>query len=294
MKNLTFFFLLFIIFLSPFSSLKAKKKPVLIIYDLTYKSNAFDTQKIHMLSDRIRIIATKSAAYQLLNSEEVKNHIRGYLKESEFSDGVLCDEEKCMEKVASDLGAGVILAGKIEKYGEMITLNLYLKNMITNKITRGSAGDCTKCTMNELITLAEKVTSECLGIKFKKSNIIKIENNSKEIVTFITNKKDHYFSELKDSTNNITLGVFSAIKLIIPLSQVILLLALSTFALLFGKVRIALLINYLFSLYWGYTCNKEYLKTDSELNIYIYFYFTFGILIAVLAVIGFIKSNNNN
>ena len=41
-------------------------------------------------------------------------------------------------------------------------------------------------------------------------------------------------------------------QLSIPPHQIVLLLLLSMFALLFGKVRLALLTNYLFTMYWGY------------------------------------------
>lgn len=51
--------------------------------------------------------------------------------------------------------------------------------------------------------------------------------------------------------------MFFNTDLTIPLNQIILLLLLSTMALLFGKIRIALIINYIFTLTWGYIFNRD-------------------------------------
>lgn len=75
----------------------------------------------------------------------------------------------------------------------------------------------------------------------------------------------------------------------IPLLQVGLLLLLTTLSLLFGWVRLALLINLTFTLYWGYLANREQLGPVIEKMGYISIalYFGFGIAIIVLALIGF-------
>jgi len=75
----------------------------------------------------------------------------------------------------------------------------------------------------------------------------------------------------------------------IPLFQVGLLLLLSTLSLLFGWVRLALLINLTFTLYWGYLANRAQLGPAIEKMGYsfIALYFGFGIAIIVLALIGF-------
>ncbi len=74
----------------------------------------------------------------------------------------------------------------------------------------------------------------------------------------------------------------------VPLSQIFLLLSLSTIALLFGKIKLALLINYLFTLYWGYFLNSELLlSASSQSEIFSYVYFGLGIVVVVLGVIGF-------
>jgi len=43
---------------------------------------------------------------------------------------------------------------------------------------------------------------------------------------------------------------FYATELTIPMSQMVLLLICSTVALLFGRIRLALLVNYLFALFF--------------------------------------------
>jgi len=78
--------------------------------------------------------------------------------------------------------------------------------------------------------------------------------------------------------------VFYSAGVAIPVSQIALLLLVSTAALLFGKVKMALLINYVFTLYWGFLTNEGFMAGSMLFTIS---YFGFGLLIIVLALIGF-------
>ena len=82
---------------------------------------------------------------------------------------------------------------------------------------------------------------------------------------------------------------FSSTELTIPLSQIALLLIFSTGALLFGKVKLALLINYLFTMYWGYIFNRGTILGDQikGLDHFTFLYFGFGLVIVILAAVGF-------
>jgi hypothetical protein len=84
-------------------------------------------------------------------------------------------------------------------------------------------------------------------------------------------------------------------ELTIPLFQIVFLLVLSTVALLFGKVKLALLINYFFTLYWGYGLNMEYLMGSGmiNLNAYTLFYFGFGLCVVVFALVGFLSPSKS-
>ena len=74
-------------------------------------------------------------------------------------------------------------------------------------------------------------------------------------------------------------------ELAIPLFQVGLLLLLSSLALFIGKRQLALMINYLFVLYWGYWLNRDVI--EPRLDLFTLCYFGFGVLIVILALIGF-------
>jgi len=89
---------------------------------------------------------------------------------------------------------------------------------------------------------------------------------------------------------SLSLDFFADTTITIPITQIILFLAISTLTLLFGRAKLALIINYLFILYWGYLCNLE-LYTDlfEEVGYVVYIYFGFGIAFALLAVVGFIS-----
>ena len=88
--------------------------------------------------------------------------------------------------------------------------------------------------------------------------------------------------------------MFINTDLAIPIEQIIFLLLLSTLALLFGKMRIALIINYIFTLYWGYVFNRDKLLVSGfELpEFFTILYFLFGIGVIVMACFAFIFHRN--
>ena len=80
---------------------------------------------------------------------------------------------------------------------------------------------------------------------------------------------------------------FSTAEIFIPVYQLILLLLVSTITLLFGRTKLALIINYLFTLYWGFVFNRE-LLLGHELEYWYLLYWGFGTSIAILAAVGFL------
>jgi hypothetical protein len=82
---------------------------------------------------------------------------------------------------------------------------------------------------------------------------------------------------------------FYATKLSVPLYQIILLLGFSTVALLFGKVKLGLLINFVFTLYWGYFLNRDLMmKHLGNFNHFTAIYFGLGLFLVVIAMLGFL------
>jgi hypothetical protein len=83
--------------------------------------------------------------------------------------------------------------------------------------------------------------------------------------------------------------ILRSTQLAIPLFQVILLLILSTITLLIGRLRLALFINYCFTLYWGYIANLDLFtitEMSSKVSGYTFLYFGSGVVIMLLAMIG--------
>ena len=73
------------------------------------------------------------------------------------------------------------------------------------------------------------------------------------------------------------------------MAQLSLLLLLSTLSLLFGRIKLALIINYCFTLYWGYILNMDVIKEAGQgvTDMFTYTYFGFGLVILMLALVGF-------
>lgn len=85
------------------------------------------------------------------------------------------------------------------------------------------------------------------------------------------------------------MDIFLSTQLSIPMLQVALLLGLSTLALIFGRIKLALLINYCFTLYWGYLSNiSSFTEGGLKLDSFSFFYLGFGLIIIVLALVGFV------
>lgn len=76
----------------------------------------------------------------------------------------------------------------------------------------------------------------------------------------------------------------------VPMFQLSLLLLMSTLALLFGRIKLALLINYCFTLYWGYILNMDVIQETGQAvtDTFTYMYFGFGLIILMLALVGFL------
>ena len=89
--------------------------------------------------------------------------------------------------------------------------------------------------------------------------------------------------------------IFYTSELSVPLFQIVCLMLFSTVALLFGKMRIALLINYVFTFYWAYIFNRDYLMSLGldKFDSYTLVYFLFGLVIFMFALVGFLFQKNN-
>jgi len=85
------------------------------------------------------------------------------------------------------------------------------------------------------------------------------------------------------------LDYFLSISLTIPIIQLILLMLISTMSLLFGRLKLALIVNYLFTLNWAYIANRDKLMDMSSANFELYsiMYFIFGLGIVLTASFAF-------
>lgn len=84
--------------------------------------------------------------------------------------------------------------------------------------------------------------------------------------------------------------IITSTQLAVPTFQLVLLLLLSTLALLIGRLRLALLITYCFILYWGYILNMDlFIGSEAvKMSIYTVLYFGFGVLVVLLVLLGLI------
>jgi hypothetical protein len=81
---------------------------------------------------------------------------------------------------------------------------------------------------------------------------------------------------------------FFTTELPVPLMQVIALLTLVTVGLLLGRTKLALLVTYLFMLYWAYILDANLFDSLDKLNLFTSSYLGFGLIVSALAAIGFL------
>ena len=113
----------------------------------------------------------------------------------------------------------------------------------------------------------------------------------KSIPFFLSFHKGFFL--ISDIRNNPTdketnMEALSSIKVSIPIIQIVLLILCCTTALLFGRQKLALLINYLFVFYWGFGVNLEKQAALSP-DMYVWFpgsYMIFGGVFIIFCIIG--------
>jgi len=86
------------------------------------------------------------------------------------------------------------------------------------------------------------------------------------------------------------LDFFINTSLAVPMFQLIMLMLLSTISLLFGKLKLALLINYIFTMYWAYFFNRDKLMClgFEQFDYITLIYFIFGLGIILIAAFAFL------
>ena len=90
------------------------------------------------------------------------------------------------------------------------------------------------------------------------------------------------------------LDLISTATITIPFMQLFLLLVISTMLLLFGNAKFALLVNYLFTFYWGFNVNFEKMDVVSANNFPVYslVYLAFGSMVVMLVLVSFRQKEN--
>ena len=92
-----------------------------------------------------------------------------------------------------------------------------------------------------------------------------------------------------EAITSINIDYITGVNFCAPMYQIILLLTLSTLALIFGSAKAALLINYCFALYWAYIFDRNYILEEGTKHspYFPWLYFGFGFAILLLAIVGF-------
>ena len=82
-----------------------------------------------------------------------------------------------------------------------------------------------------------------------------------------------------------------SINVSIPVIQIFMLILFCTLALLFGKLKFALLINYLFVFYWGFKINfADHVVLNPDASVWFSSsYIIFGCVLIIFSLIGLLN-----
>ena len=118
----------------------------------------------------------------------------------------------------------------------------------------------------------------------------KIECDYQDVLYSLFITERIFFKDLRLIDDIKCMEIFINTDLTIPINQIILLLLLSTMALLFGKIKIPLIINYIFTLAWGYVFNRDKLLVSvfETPEVFTILYFLFGISVILIACFAFL------
>jgi len=86
------------------------------------------------------------------------------------------------------------------------------------------------------------------------------------------------------------LEFLSDVTVPVPMIQIIMLMLISTVSLLFGKLKLALMMNYIFTLHWAYVANRDSLMDlgFEKFEMVTSLYYLFGIGIILVAAFAFL------
>ena len=87
---------------------------------------------------------------------------------------------------------------------------------------------------------------------------------------------------------------FYSIQLVIPVSQIMILLTVITIALLFGYLKLGLFFTYMFIFSWGnvFSIRSAFENSYPNLSANSFLYIGFGLFIVFFAMIGFLSNRN--
>ena len=136
------------------------EKPTIVVYDLIVKGNAITNEQADVLSNRVRSTISKTGKYLLVSPKEIQKFVGEYLRQKEFSEDAMCDEDSCMVEVAGALGAEKVISGTIAKIGNTYTLDINMKDMLTKRISKSATKDCKNCEIDDLIKVVENAAKQ--------------------------------------------------------------------------------------------------------------------------------------
>ena len=137
-----------------------KEKETVVVYDLVIKGKVLTENEASTLSRRIRSVISQSGKYLLIGRDEMMENIKGFLDSNNFNDEVMCSEDSCMVEVAGALGANKIIAGTVDKIGDTITFDMYMKDLLTKRISYSATEDCSNCKVEDLLSIIEKAAKK--------------------------------------------------------------------------------------------------------------------------------------
>ena len=128
-KLLSFLFVLLI-----FARLSGQEKEIIAVLD--FDAAGISSQDAKVLTNRVRAILVRQGLYTVID----RGKMQTILEEQDFQQ-TGCVSDECVVEVGALLGASIMMAGSIGKFGSLWTIEMRLIDVATSRITRSSSYD---------------------------------------------------------------------------------------------------------------------------------------------------------
>jgi len=149
-----------LIVFSLIASVQAEEKTTIAVLELEPKG--VQSSQASIISDRVREELFKTDKYIVTE----RTRMQDILKEWGFQQAI-CNESQCIIQAGNILGVQQMVAGSVQKMGNLYSISVRIVDVKTGKILAMTTSDCNQCSIEDFaLRSARDVVAKLTGIPF--------------------------------------------------------------------------------------------------------------------------------